>query len=256
MKFVRKVENFFEKYIEGFFNKELASGLQPVEIAKHLVRDMENQKTVGVAHIYVPNEYTVSLNANDYNQLAAYAVPIANELSDYLVAEANNRGYTIPGKPLVKLALDEKLTRARFTVVGRFTEAPVVEPAAAAADDAAKDAGHTQVFDKTSLVMLEQPRRLLTARLRVIAGNEAGLELELGRQRINIGRRESNELLLTDINTSRLHAYLIFEGDSHVLHDAKSLNGTYVNGHRVTRKQLHNGDHIKVGNTVIAYEVR
>jgi hypothetical protein len=254
VKFVRKVENFFEKYIEGFFNKEFASGLQPVEIAKHLIRDMEGQKTVGVAHIYVPNEYTVFLNANDYQLLSSYAGSITQELSDYLSNEAQNRGYTIPGNPIVKLVKDEKLTKARFTITSRFTEVPVSQPAGEAGEK--QDAGHTQIFDKASLVTLEQPRRILSARLRVIEGNDAGLELEIGRQRINIGRRESNELQLTDLNTSRLHAYLIFEGDCHVLHDAKSLNGTYVNGHRVTRKQLHNGDRIKVGNTVIAYEVR
>jgi len=46
-----------------------------------------------------------------------------------------------------------------------------------------------------------------------------------------------------------------FEDDHHVLHDAQSLNGTYVNGRRVMRKQLEHGDQIKMGNTVILYEV-
>jgi pSer/pThr/pTyr-binding forkhead associated (FHA) protein len=73
---------------------------------------------------------------------------------------------------------------------------------------------------------------------------------------VNIGRRESNELPLTDMNTSRLHAYVVFEEGGHTLYDARSLNGTYVNDHRVTRKRLKAGDRIKVGNTVILYEVK
>ena len=50
--------------------------------------------------------------------------------------------------------------------------------------------------------------------------------------------------------------YVIFEDGTHVLYDAKSLNGTYVNGQRITRKSLKNGDHIKLGNTVLLYEVK
>ncbi|MPN61701.1 hypothetical protein SDC9_209443 [bioreactor metagenome] len=92
-------------------------------------------------------------------------------------------------------------------------------------------------------------------KVQIVEGLDKGMKVEVGSKRINIGRRESNELPLTDMNTSRLHAYVIYEEGNHVLHDAKSLNGTYVNGHRITRKILCSGDRIKVGNTIILYEV-
>lgn len=90
----------------------------------------------------------------------------------------------------------------------------------------------------------------------MVKGIDSGLQIDLGVERVNIGRRESNELPLTDMNTSRLHAYVVYEEGGHVLYDAKSLNGTYANNHRVTRKRLKAGDRVKVGNTVILYEVR
>ncbi len=87
-------------------------------------------------------------------------------------------------------------------------------------------------------------------------GLDTGQRVEAAVNRINIGRRESNEMPLSDMNTSRLHAYVIYEEGAHVLYDAKSLNGTYVNDHRVTRKRLKNKDRIKLGSTVLLYEVK
>jgi len=248
VKFVRKVESFFEKYIEGFFNKELASGLQPAEIAKRLVKEMENNKTVGVAKIYAPNEYAVYLSVEDYNQLAPYASAIARELAEYVMAEAAKRGYTVLGKPTVKIELDESITKTKFKIVSGFASVPEEQLSSADGED-------TKVFVKNSFIHSEEPRPRILARLKVVAGADRGREVELGRHRVNIGRWEHNELSLTDMNTSRLHAYVTFEDDHHVLHDAQSLNGTYVNGRRVMRKQLEHGDQIKMGNTVILYEV-
>ncbi|SMC55984.1 FhaA domain-containing protein [Sporomusa malonica] len=255
MKFVRNIENFFEKYIEGFFNKQFTSGLQPVEIAKQLARMMEDERTVGVSHVYVPNHYAVYLRREDYERLEPYSAAVCGELAAYLTEESRRKGYTMAGGPQIELFADEKLVNQAFRVTTSFTEAPYEESSNQL--EGVPNSGDTRVFDKLNPALLDRfPQQLLHGLLTVIDGLDAGLKIDCTTNRINIGRRNTNELPLTDMNTSRLHAYIVYEDGSHVIHDAKSLNGTYVGSHRITHKQLKNGDRIRVGNTEILYEVK
>lgn len=251
MGFARRLEDFFEKYIEGFFNARFSGGLQPVEIAKRLAREMESDRTVGISQVYVPNQYEVFLGADDYQRLTPYGQAIRDELALFVTTEAKRKGYTIVGKPLIDIFCDETMGRGKFRVVSHYSE-PLP-------DESEKEPtgpvpiSDTQVFGRLAPVSRQAS---LTATLTVVKGLDEGLLFDCGTERVNIGRRESNELPLTDMNTSRLHAYVIFEEGGHTLYDAKSLNGTYVNDHRVTRKRLKTGDRVRVGNTVILYEVK
>ncbi|MDT8901504.1 FhaA domain-containing protein [Anaeroselena agilis] len=252
MDFVRRLEDFFEKYIEGFFNARFSGGLQPVEIAKRLAREMESDRTVGISLIYVPNQYSVFLGKEDYERLTPYGQAIRDELAVFVAAEAKRKGYTIVGKPIVDIFCDEAGGRGQFRVVSHYSEPLPEEPEREATGPV--QLSDTRVFGKLPPPVSRQAS--VAGLLTVVKGLDTGLQVDLGAERANIGRRESNELPLTDMNTSRLHAYVVFEDGGHSLYDAKSLNGTYVNDHRVTRKRLKAGDRIKVGNTVILYEVK
>ncbi len=254
MKFVRNLENMFEKYIEGFFNKKFSSGLQPVEIAKQLVRQMDDEKTVGISQIYVPNAYVVHLNSVDYERMGSYSQSICKELSLYLIEQAKNKEYTISGAPLVEIIQDDGVGKGNFTIVSRFTESLPEENETVDVIADCSFSPNTRVFDKFDFESIKKASFL--GNLVVIDGPDMGLVVDIALNRINIGRRASNELPLTDMNTSRLQAYVVYEENAHVLYDAKSLNGTYVNEHRIMRKSLETGDCIKIGNTVILYEVR
>ena len=48
--------------VEGLFSKTFRSGLQPVEIAKRIVRTMDERKQVGVNEVWAPNRFEVSLS--------------------------------------------------------------------------------------------------------------------------------------------------------------------------------------------------
>jgi ABC transport system ATP-binding/permease protein len=86
------------------------------------------------------------------------------------------------------------------------------------------------------------------------AGPEAGREsrgghpLHLGR--ISIGRSQENDIVVGDLLASRTHAELLVGKGGVEIVDLGSANGTFVNGHRVTRAIIGQRDVIAVGHHV------
>lgn len=269
MKFVRTLEGFFEKYIEGFFNQKFSGNLQPIEIAQKLTKEMIRKRSVGVAHIYVPNHYRIDINSNDYEQLTCYASAVQDELAEYLKAEAEKKGFTLLGKPQVDFFHSEVLRAGEFSIQCDFTEPMDFESQDCVQADVPIDtqiqkvhkenpSSDTRTFtrlEEVKAVKVEPQPSMVMATLTVEKGIDKGLCVDVLLRRIHIGRRENNEMPLTDMNTSRLHAYIDFENGKHVLYDANSLNGTYVNNHRITQKVLESGDKINLGHTELCYEV-
>lgn len=82
------------------------------------------------------------------------------------------------------------------------------------------------------------------------------VDLVPGGERLTIGRRPSNNLVLDwDSEISRVHAALERMGDDWtVVDDGLSHNGTYVNGKRVTaRERLRDGDVLTFGGVAVAF---
>ena len=68
-----------------------------------------------------------------------------------------------------------------------------------------------------------------------------------------IGRSRECDLRVSDGNASRRHAEITREGDTFVLVDLGSTNGTELNGRRVTREELADGDRITIGATDLVF---
>ncbi len=68
-----------------------------------------------------------------------------------------------------------------------------------------------------------------------------------------IGRSEGNTLVVDSDLISRQHAVIDFDGDHYALIDAGSRNGSYVNGQKVERQPLRNGDMIAIGDCEIRF---
>jgi pSer/pThr/pTyr-binding forkhead associated (FHA) protein len=69
----------------------------------------------------------------------------------------------------------------------------------------------------------------------------------------HIGRGLAADLHLDDASVSRRHAILIHGHSGSRILDDRSSNGTFVNGHRVTQANLHNGDVFVLGRVALRY---
>jgi hypothetical protein len=73
-------------------------------------------------------------------------------------------------------------------------------------------------------------------------------------QTFNIGRNETNDIVLNDKMVSRQHAQLIVLDNGQILiKDLGSSNGTFVNGNRTTECRLTAGDVVKCGTAFVEW---
>ena len=81
----------------------------------------------------------------------------------------------------------------------------------------------------------------------VRAGAQAGARFALDEVITRLGRHPESEISLDDITVSRRHAEIERTPEGHVVSDAGSLNGTYVNQERIDKMLLRHGDELQIG---------
>jgi hypothetical protein len=72
---------------------------------------------------------------------------------------------------------------------------------------------------------------------------------------VTIGRQPDNHLRIDNPAVSGHHAKVYAEGDHYVIEDAESFNGTYVNGQRISKLVLKDGDSATIGKHTIEFRV-
>jgi FHA domain-containing protein/zinc ribbon protein len=78
-------------------------------------------------------------------------------------------------------------------------------------------------------------------------GGRAGEHFLPQGETTTIGRSPDCDIFLDDVTVSRQHAVLRRNGDSFVIEDQGSLNGTFVNRRRIESVELADGDEVQVG---------
>jgi hypothetical protein len=99
-------------------------------------------------------------------------------------------------------------------------------------------------------IALEGPARVLIR----TTGNTDYVHV-LGR-RTRIGRGSDNEIVLDTKHVSRYHAVLLAGPVNTTIEDLNSTNGVFVNGKRIARQVLKDGDRVTVGRSHFRYTVR
>jgi len=249
MPMLRSIESKLESLFEGVFGRAFRTNVQPVELARKLVKEMDDHRNVSVSRVYVPNEYTVYLSPGDREQFATYEQQLLGELAEYLAEHARREGYALITPPRVKLETDEDLDVGVFGIATRMaqdTSAPepleVGEPGATMVYKPAQ-----QPTEAASPVELGIQREVA-----VLSWN--GQRHEIAKRRVVIGRSKDADIQITDPNVSRRHAELRQEGATYWLVDLDSTNGVEVRGKRVKRLKLENGMRFTIGSTEISFE--
>jgi len=84
-------------------------------------------------------------------------------------------------------------------------------------------------------------------------GGREGESFPLTEDRASIGRRPDSAVFLDDVTVSRDHALIVRRGGDWHLDDLGSLNGTYVNRHRIETHRLDDGDELQVGKYKLTF---
>ncbi len=212
--------------MEGLFSKTFRSGVQPVELAKRIIREMDAGKQVGVDQIWAPNRFEFALAPEDAERFEQASSALAAELKRVVQETAAERGWGLVGPPEIVFEADEALKKGDFGVEASLAQGvdPVETPASAGA--------------AASLLVRED-------------GTER--TVPLGAQTVTIGRLPDCDVVVKDPGASRRHAQIRPKDGVFTLTDLGSTNGTRLNGQTVQTRTLEDGDRITIGNTVLDF---
>jgi hypothetical protein len=254
MSVLRSIEQKIEGLFEGMFGRAFRTHVQPVELARKLAKEMDEHRTISVSRVYVPNEYSVYLSEDDRSQFSGYEGSLIGELQDYLVEHARRESYAMLTPPKVLMNTDADLSIGEFGIATRMVQpegkrgpsldepASQVEPGAtmiykAAAPQPTEAASPTElgVEDETWTLTMNGKTRALTG------------------TKVVLGRSKDADVQVEDPNVSRRHAELRLEGSGWWIVDLESTNGTDLNGKRVQRSKLDEGDTLTLGGTDLVF---
>lgn len=91
------------------------------------------------------------------------------------------------------------------------------------------------------------------AKIILLMGNNVLREIALSKERITIGRRPHNDVVIEDLAISGEHAVIVTHNDDSFLEDLNSTNGTQVNGQPVRMHFLQDGDVVELAQFRMRY---
>lgn len=243
---IDRLESFLQKSIDKLFHRNISGELEPSEIRKALGNEIQQRRKHTRSGYIVPNTYEIKLGTEDYQRLSS--ARLMEDMTVFVEKALIQTDSFMDGALSLRLMDDASMEKGDFEVASRYAD---TKPQIAADTDS-----NTLVLSHSEFTLplnLPPVRRL--ASLRVIRGIDAKAYLEIGERKVYLGRRDQNDFILTDLNVSRLHASIEYERHRHVIRDAGSLNGLFVNGTRTSDACLAPGDEIGLGNTLLRYEI-
>lgn len=287
MSLLRTLETKIEGLVEGTFGRVFRSEVRPIELARKLVREMDEHRVPSVSRVFAPHEYDIWLSPADRVRYEGIEAEVLDELGAYLLEHARREQLVLSARPSIGFHTDESLELGEFGIethpprltgendqlapageasVRARPGSPEAAPQAAPAGDWLREAydaeepgtgaGHTMIYSGSRRLRepLEQgSRRREQGALLVLDGQQHLLPASGG----VIGRSRDCEVVLQDSSVSRRHAEVRPAPDGWTLVDLGSTNGVRVRGRPVRGvEQLRSGDRIELGSTEIVFELR
>jgi hypothetical protein len=124
MGILRRIESRLERTFEGGFGRTFKSNVQPVELARKLAKEMDDNRTISVSQVYVPNIYSIYLSPADRQQFATFEASLRTELAGYLTQHAKRQAYSLPGRIRVVIETADELELGLFGIAVATEEEP------------------------------------------------------------------------------------------------------------------------------------
>lgn len=275
MSLLKTLESKIEGLVEGTFGRVFRSEVRPIEIARKLVREMDENRTPSVMRVYAPHEYELWLSPQDRAQYEGVEGEVIDELCAYLLEHARREQLTLAGRPSIRFHTDEDLQLGEFGIEthpvrleedeqprGRdAAERRGRSARAAEAEGWLGEAGTPPPGSDIGNTMLQSGARRLREPLQ---SRDAGALLQVeGRSVVLpsgggvIGRSRDCDIVLADTGVSRRHAEVRPAGQGWTIEDLGSTNGVRLAGRTIRGPaQLQSGDRIMLGSTEIVFELR
>ena len=255
---LQRFERRLEGLVSGAFAKAFKADVQPVEIASALQRELDDRAAiVGKNNTLVPNHFVVELSRHDYERLSVYAKTLSDELAEVVREHSAEQHYQLRGDVQVifeeDLDLEIGVHRIRSSVVASVKAVPPPQskprpavpgaPAAPVPTRTPTPAHHAAKTEKIALARAVVPYLEVN-----------GERHPLTRPVTVLGRGTQVDLRVDDAGVSRRHAEIQL-GDSPMLVDLGSTNGTTLDGTPVGRAELAVGARIGMGDTVLVFRL-
>ncbi|SFP68226.1 FHA domain-containing protein [Geodermatophilus dictyosporus] len=267
----------FERRLEGMvgfaFARIFKGKVHPAEIAKALQREADEQRSVlGEGRVLAPNVYDVRLGRTDYENLAEWSEQLAAQLADMVSEHIDDEGWQVFGEVQVRLERDDELPTGVFEVSshvadparpGTRGDAPPSSPLAPPPAPPMTGSGAvpplpplrgripTDTGRQHPSVVGRAGSKPGVTHVLVVDGPGTRHELTTGRN--VIGRGTEADIRLPDTGVSRKHVDVVLDSGTAFAEDLGSTNGTLVNGRKITRQALADGDVIRIGHSVLVY---
>lgn len=253
--------------------------VQPAELARKLVKEMEDHKVSRSSHVSVRNRYTIYLCPEDHERLHDKGSGLLDKFERHLAKHARSKGYRMSGDIGVFMDVDPGLRLGYFGILAERDAPGLVEqdlparmrmeePArsslaaasgaggavvngagrAAPVHVAGPQAPRTQpVGSATAIIPAQDAAQLGLARQTILV-TAGGRVREFNQSRVILGRARDVDLVIDNPDVSRRHAVLYWSNGDIVLEDLGSTNGTTVNGYPVSSTVLGPGDVVTIGD--------
>jgi len=250
--------------------------VKPAELARKLVKEMEDHKIFRPTRVLICNQYTVYLCPGDYERLIAREHEVLAGLKRHLSKHARAKKYYVEEDIAVILVKDSDLAPGHFGILAERIGPAWVEgsePAVSAATPAgsamvaAPDRALPASPDRPALVRTK-PAGGTTKVIRPAEAAQLGLARqtivlktgnrvrEFNHGRVIVGRARDVDFRVDDPNVSRRHAAIYWADGGIVVEDLDSTNGTLVNGYPVKNTVLRPDDVLVIGDCRIKVDTR
>ncbi len=211
------VERGLERAVNGAFARTFRSGVQPVEVAAAIKRELDiGSVVVDRDRVLAPNRFVVRLSGADADRLTRLGGTLERELVGVVNKHARRQGYQLLGEPDVELLRDDSLTTGVLQIDASQVEGAV-----------------------SWIPMIEVD----------------GVQHALRNGTTIVGRGSDADIRVTDSAASRQHLQLIWDGRAGIARDLGSTNGTKINGERFREAALSPDTVITIGKTALRFQL-